>query len=118
MCIRDRPWDGAARDALAGFVHGAAILLTLAQKPRAPAIPVEHLAAWYGLTPTKARLAAALADGATVASIAQQRGVTENAVRFILKNILKKTGTPDQARLVAALRALPVARLDARLLPK
>lgn len=96
-------------DALEGFVREAAILLTLARKSRAPAIPVDHLAAWYGLTPTEARLAAALAEGATVARIAQERGVTENAVRFVLKNLLRKTGAPDQARLVAALRALPVS---------
>jgi DNA-binding CsgD family transcriptional regulator/PAS domain-containing protein len=96
-------------DALGGFLREAAILLTLAQKARAPAIPVDHLAAWYGLTPTEARLAAALADGATVARIAQERGVTENAVRFVLKNVLRKTGAPDQARLVAALRSLPVS---------
>jgi VCBS repeat-containing protein len=95
--------------ALDGFVEGASILLTIGAKAKAPTIPMDHLAAWYGFTPTEARLAAALADGETLQNFARRRGVSENAVRYMLKGVLQKTGAPDQARVVAALRALPVA---------
>ncbi len=96
--------------ALDGFVDGAAILLTLGAKAKAPTIPIDHLAAWYGLTPTEARLTAALVDGETLQHFARRRGVSENAVRFLMRGVLQKTGAPDQARVVAALRALPIAR--------
>jgi DNA-binding CsgD family transcriptional regulator len=102
------------RATLDGFLEGAAILLTLAGKERAPTIPVDHLAAWFGLTPMEARLASALADGATVKNYAKLRGVSENAVRYLLKGVLRKTNASDQARLVAALRALPSASVAAR----
>lgn len=97
------------RGALDGFVDGAELLLTIGAKERAPSIPIDHLAAWYGLTPSEALLAASIADGETVREYAIRRGVTENAVRFLMKGVLRKTGAADQARLVAALRALPIA---------
>ena len=93
---------------LDGFVEGAAILLTIGVKGKAPTIPIDHLAAWYGFTPTEALLAAAIADGETIGNFAIRRGVTENAVRFVMKGVLRKTGAADQARVVTALRALPV----------
>lgn len=96
------------RGVLDGFVDGAEILLTIGVKERAPSIPIDHLAAWYGLTPSEALLAASIADGETVRDFAIRRGVTENAVRFLMKGVLRKTGAADQARLVAALRALPL----------
>lgn len=105
------------RSALDGFVDGAAILLTIGVKERAPTIPIDHLAAWYGLTPSEALLAASIADGETVKAFALRRGVTENAVRFLMKGVLRKTGAADQARLVAALRALP-AGIGPPTLPK
>ena len=97
--------------ALDGFVEGASLLLAIGAKGKAPTIPVDHLAAWFGLTPTEARLAAALADGETLQHFALRRGVSENAVRFLMKGVLRKTGASDQARVVAALRALPITRL-------
>jgi len=95
--------------ALDGYVAGAAILMTLGAKGKAPSLPVDHLAAWYGLTPAEATLAAAIGDGETIRDFAIRRGVTENAVRFLMKGVLRKTGAADQARLVAELRALPIA---------
>ena len=95
-------------NALDGFIEGAAILLTLGIKAKAPTIPVDNLAAWFGFTPTEARLASALADGDTIADFALRRGVTTNAARFVLKGVLRKTSVSDQARLVARLRALPL----------
>jgi DNA-binding CsgD family transcriptional regulator len=97
--------------ALDGYVEGASILMTVGAKGKAPSLPVDHLAAWYGLTPAEATLAASMADGQTVREFAIRRGVTENAVRFLMKGVLRKTGAADQARLVAALRGLPMASL-------
>ncbi|MBX9747874.1 MAG: hypothetical protein K2X34_13295, partial [Hyphomonadaceae bacterium] len=99
--------------ALDGYVAGAAILMTVGAKGKAPSLPVDHLAAWYGLTPAEATLAAAIADGETIRDFAIRRGVTENAVRFLMKGVLRKTGAADQARLVAELRALPIAAAPA-----
>ncbi len=96
------------RGALDGFVDGAEILLTIGAKEKAPSIPIDHLAAWFGLTPSEALLAASIADGETVREFAIRRGVTENAIRFLMKGVLRKTGASDQTRLVAALRALPI----------
>ncbi|MGI9169225.1 MAG: hypothetical protein ACR2FH_03495, partial [Caulobacteraceae bacterium] len=70
-------------------------------------IAVECLAAWFGLTPAEARLAAALADGRDLETYAASRNVTAGAIRFHLKNIYAKTGAASRARLVAKLRDLP-----------
>lgn len=105
LAVRVQP---KVADTLDGFVQGAAILLTITGKKFTPTIPLDHLAAWYEFTPTEALLAAALADGETVSAFAIRRGVTENAVRFILKGVLRKVDVADQARLVLALRALPL----------
>lgn len=60
----------------------------------------EAVARLHGLTPTEGLLAAALAEGATVAGFARSRGSSEHTVRTHLKRILDKTGTRRQADLV------------------
>ena len=105
LAVRIAPDRVAALD---GFLEGASLLVTIGAKGKAPTIPVDHLAAWYGFTPSEALLAAALVDGETIRDFAVRRGVTENAVRFLMKGVLRKSGAPDQARLVAQLRALPL----------
>jgi DNA-binding CsgD family transcriptional regulator len=97
---------------LDGFLTGASILLTITGQSYTPMIPLNHLTAWYGLTPTEAVLAAALAQGETISAFAVRRGVTENAVRFVLKGVLRKVEAPDQARLVVALKTLPLRDLE------
>lgn len=99
--------------ALDGYMQGAAMLVTIGPRGKAPAIPVDHLAAWFEFTPSEAHLAASLADGETVREFAVRRGVTENAVRFLMKGVLRKAGASDQARLVAMLRGLPLSLRDA-----
>jgi DNA-binding CsgD family transcriptional regulator len=109
LAVRIAPQSALALD---GYVEGASLLVTIGPRSKAPTIPVDHLAAWYNLTPSEAHLAASLADGETVREFAIRRGVTENAVRFLMKGVLRKTGAVDQARLVAALRGLPLALRD------
>jgi len=55
------------------------------------------------LTPTEAELAAALAEGRTLAEFAEARGCSEQTGRTHLKRILEKTGTSRQADLVRVL---------------
>ena len=105
LAVRIAPERAVALD---GYLEGASLLVTIGAKGKAPTIPVDHLAAWYGFTPSEATLAAALIDGETVRDFAVRRGVTENAVRFLMKGVLRKSGAADQARLVAQLRALPL----------
>jgi DNA-binding CsgD family transcriptional regulator/PAS domain-containing protein len=69
---------------------------------------MEQLRAWYGLTWAEARLAAHLALGSSLEDVAQKRGISVNATRFLLKGIFAKSGTARQSALVAKLRALPL----------
>jgi DNA-binding CsgD family transcriptional regulator len=94
---------------LAGPIEGAAIVLTIGLGGRAPLLQIDRLGAWYGLTPAEARLAAALAGGATPSGYAQLRNVSINAIRFLLKGIYRKTGVASQAQLVSAIRSLPTS---------
>jgi DNA-binding CsgD family transcriptional regulator len=63
---------------------------------------------WFGLTPAEARLAASLAEGASLEDFASTRGVSLNAARFLLKGVFAKTETNRQPHLVAKLQAAPL----------
>jgi DNA-binding CsgD family transcriptional regulator len=68
-----------------------------------------HIASVFALTPAEARLAAAVADGRSLESIAESSGVSLTTARNQLKSVLSKTDTHRQSELVALL-----ARLEAR----
>jgi DNA-binding CsgD family transcriptional regulator len=59
--------------------------------------------ALYGLTRTQARLAAALANGATLQQTAGDLGIAPGTARTHLKAVFQKTGTRRQPDLVALL---------------
>jgi DNA-binding CsgD family transcriptional regulator len=61
------------------------------------------LAQLYGLTPTEAATAAAIAEGSSPSEIARVRGCADDTVRTHLKRVLEKTGTRRQADLVRVL---------------
>ena len=69
---------------------------------------VDRLKDWFGFTPAEARLAAALAEGASLEDFAATRGVTLNAARFLLKGVFAKTETNRQPQLVSRLLATPL----------
>ncbi len=94
-------------DTLDGRIEGAGIILTIGITTATPLIAIDRLAAWYGLTPAEARLAAELSAGRALEDCAARRNVSMNAVRFLLKGIYRKTGDASQAQLVARLRDLP-----------
>lgn len=61
----------------------------------------EALHRLYGLSRAEVRIAEALADGATVAEMAEAFGVTVNTVRHQLKQVLAKTDGRRQSDVVA-----------------
>jgi DNA-binding CsgD family transcriptional regulator len=77
--------------------HGALVLFrTTGQPIDRPAA----LAADYGLTRAEARLAVALAQGASLAEAARDLGITEQTARYYSKRIYSATGTRGQGDLV------------------
>jgi len=66
----------------------------------------------FGLTCAEARVAARLADGLSLAEIADEAGVQVNSVRFHVKRVLQKTATRRQAELVRLLRDTANVRRD------
>jgi DNA-binding CsgD family transcriptional regulator len=63
----------------------------------------------YGLTPSEARLACAVASGDSLESYARTRGITIATARWTMKQTLSKTGARRQADLVRMLLTGPVA---------
>ena len=78
--------------------EGPNVLALLRRAPRAATLP--HLAEGLGLTPSEARLAAALADGATLIEAAQALGWSEQTARSTSKQVFSKLGVAGQPALV------------------
>ena len=60
----------------------------------------ERLKARYGLTEAEARVAAWLADGGDIASLARATGLSPGTLRVQLKLVFAKTGVNRQAALI------------------
>jgi DNA-binding CsgD family transcriptional regulator/PAS domain-containing protein len=84
-----------------GTLSPAAILFI--RDPERPSLSTLALEGLFGLTPTEASIAAAIAEGKSPDEISAANGVSLNTVRTHLKKILAKTGTSRQAELVALL---------------
>lgn len=72
------------------------------------------VAASFDLTPAEARVAIALARGASVVDVATELAVSPHTIRAQVKAVLAKTGTSRQAELVSLLAALPMTALGLR----
>ncbi len=70
---------------------------------RAIAPRPEHLRRLYGLTPTEARVAAAVVQGAGGQSAARELGMSVNTLRRHLKSVFIKTQVERQSELVRVL---------------
>jgi DNA-binding CsgD family transcriptional regulator len=81
-----------ARAALALFI------VDPTDRPNTSHTVLQHL---YGLTPSEARVAAALARGDSVSDVAMQFELTLNSARWMVKQVLHKTDTRSQAQAVA-----------------
>jgi DNA-binding CsgD family transcriptional regulator len=67
------------------------------------------VSALFDLTPAEARVVTRLASGRNVTEIANELGVSRNAVRFHVKNALAKTHTRRQPELVRLVLRSPAA---------
>lgn len=84
------------------------LMLVAGRNHRTTFAHVDRLRDWFGFTPAEARLAAALAEGASLEDFAVTRGVSLNAARFLLKGVFAKSGTNRQPQLVSRLLATPL----------
>lgn len=102
LLIRILPIDGAARTPFLG----ARALLTFStiEPKRGP--DAKLLADIFRLTRAESEVAALVAQGKSLAAIADGRGIARVTVRNQLKTVLAKTGTHRQAELVALLSRL------------
>ncbi|WP_436639428.1 response regulator [Microbaculum sp. FT89] len=86
-----------------------AAVLFLSDPEQRPSLSRNTLCALFALTPTEAKIAAALAAGSRPADIAADLGIAPTTVAFHLRNLFQKTGTSRQADLVALLLVSPAA---------
>ncbi|HEX4873458.1 MAG TPA: hypothetical protein VFV06_01025 [Sphingorhabdus sp.] len=93
---------------LAGANGGAALLLVGGGRREVSIEIVERLRDWFDLTPSEAKIAAYIADGRTLEEYANDRGVSINAARFLIKGVFAKTGVGRQAELAALLHEAPL----------
>jgi len=62
----------------------------------------------FGLTPTEARVAAALARNTRPADVALELDVSQTTISFHIRNLFQKTGTNRQADLIALIHSGPM----------
>lgn len=93
------PLRGGIRDV---FDPGKAVLVLEEPEARRQ-LAGAALAGTFGLTPAEVRVAAALAEGKDLATIAEEHRVTLGTVRSQLKSLMAKTDTHRQAELVTLL---------------
>lgn len=87
---------------------GEAVIAVLVNDPEhTPAIEVQMLRDWYGLTPAEARVGLLLASGLSVDEIVERLGIGANTARTHLKNIFAKTDTRRQGELIRLLLSNP-----------
>lgn len=77
-----------------------AVWLVISDPETAPALPVPHLQALFGMTQAEARLAVHLASGESLRLAADQLGITYGTARTRLIQLFQKTGTQSQGQLI------------------
>lgn len=88
----------------------ARLALLLLDPDRQPRLSSDVAIKMYGLTPTEAKLAIALAGGKRTDEIAEDFSIAATTISFHLQNLFRKTQTTRQSDLVALMlrSALPV----------
>ncbi|CAN7398912.1 hypothetical protein ASF11_08155 [Acidovorax sp. Leaf76] len=89
-----------------------ALMLVISAADQTLDLPPGALENLFGLTPTEARLLAALATGSSVEDYAVQRGVSVGTARVQLKQIQAKTGQHRQSDLVRLVLSSAAAHLS------
>jgi DNA-binding CsgD family transcriptional regulator len=102
------PLDG---NDLRGDMSRGHAAIFIAQRAEQQPMAVEILRTIFGLTPSEAKIAYAMAQGEAPGAVAAAQWTTVNAVRFHLKNAYAKVGVNDKTALAARVTALipPVA---------
>jgi DNA-binding CsgD family transcriptional regulator/PAS domain-containing protein len=90
----------------------ASLILVISSAVEVRDLPSGALERLFGLTPTEARLLAAIATGSTVEDYALQRGVSVGTARMQLKQVQTKTGQHRQSDLVRLVLSSAVAHLS------
>lgn len=88
------------------FGHMPRAVITLHAREPVPAEALARIAARFGLTPSEAEVAAALASGMSRARIAQSRNVSVDTVKSQLKSVFSKMYINREAELVGMLRQM------------
>ena len=86
-----------SRQGFAGPIAALALIVDPASKPR---VDARRVAAILGLTRAESKVAAALAEGASVREIANGSGRKESSVRWLIKNIHAKLDISRNVELV------------------
>jgi DNA-binding CsgD family transcriptional regulator len=97
--------QGAQFDNHAG---GTALMLVGGQRIDLSDAVIDALQQNFALTPAEARMAGFLIQGSGVRGYAEDRGVSLEAGKYLLKGIYAKTGLSNQTELVAMLRETPI----------
>ncbi len=84
------------------------VALFLSAPDRRKRAPEALLIDLFGLTPTEARVAGALASSTRAVDVAAELGVSQTTISFHMRNLFQKTGTHRQADLIALILALPM----------
>jgi len=82
---------------------GAMLALLMSEPSRAPDFSAGDIAALFDLSPAEARLAAAIAQGLSLADYSRQRGVSIGTARIQMKQVLAKMQADRQANMVRQL---------------
>ncbi len=93
------------RNAPSDHPHAALFLSTPDDRKRVPETMLMDL---FGLTPTEARVAGALARSTRAVDIAAELDVSQTTISFHMRNLFQKTGTNRQADLIALILAGPM----------
>jgi DNA-binding CsgD family transcriptional regulator len=102
VVLRFLPIHSGAREP---FLGARALLTLTPMGPRDPAPPA-LLAQAFGLTAAEAKIAAIIAQGATIGHATEVLGISQATARNQLKAVFAKTGTHRQSALVALLARL------------
>jgi DNA-binding CsgD family transcriptional regulator len=101
---------------LSAIAHGARAIVFILEWDDMGSPPAAQLADYFGLTRAEARLAAALAKGASLEDCTVRFGISKNTVRSQIRAIFDKTGASRQGDLIARILRSPAGRCSSLLI--
>ena len=105
------PVANEAETGLAAIAGQGCALVFVGDPEDRPELPSDAIVRIFGLTPAEAKVATAVASGQTLREYADERGVTENTVRWQFKRVQEKLGTSRQLEVASVLwKAVPGSR--------